>query len=1050
MLAQSSGEDERLIVIPGRNYQQIQNNRYIPWITLGILLLTSIVIWRVAKKLVTDEFHSRFQRAANEVVEAIDTRMTAYVHALIHVKAYLVANEGKVNAAQFRQFVNSANFIQQHPGVRGIAYAAYLTSEKLEVGLKQIEELGLNDFKIYPDGLRDEYVPIVLIEPLDERNRGAVGFDMFSEAKRQEALRNARDYGSPQTTGKLVLIQSKNQEPGFLIYIPVYRHTSVEEADSRQRREQLLGFVYSPFLCGELFQAIFRPHGYNKARVAFRIYDGPLLEEQHILFESEGYNEAKTSPLKVQHTIQLPGRTWTLKIHSLPAVQSQLSLAIPEFVLAFSITISLLIFQILNSNRKHMEKELKIHAINQRKAYRDHLLAKAGDILTSSPDTSTMLAELARMLTDDFADYCSIDLIEQQELIQNTAFASADYLNKDKKFEALYCRLFLRQSLHNSYFSQIYSDGRSEHLIEPSLDQLCKNEPSEEDQLIFKQLGIKSWLIIPLRLRNQVLGFLNLIQLKSDASYLEEDLLFGEELARRIALVLENNNLYQEAQESLALLNSLIAAAPVGFAFWDSKLCYMKMNRYLASSLNVNSNEVIGKSLHELNIKRTAELECKFRQVLETGIMLKEVEWSEADPKTGELRHWLETYYPVTIPGKQIIGIGVLAIDITDRRRSVEKLRSSEARFRQLADAMPQIVWTADANGQASYFNQRWFDYTGSDLAATPKFNWPDLTHPDDLEPLQQEWQKAVHSKDIFIMEFRLKNAHSQEYRWHLCRAVLVKSSKPQDSKWFGTMTDIHDQKLEIARRKAAEDEVRLLNEELEVRVRERTAQLQAANSELEAFSYSVSHDLRAPLRAIDGFSRILEQRYESVFDQEAAGYLNRIRAAAQRMSQLIDDMLILSRVTRQEMRVRDVDLSAMVMDIIKELRLSDSTRQLTFKVQPGLYAKADPALIRAVLENLLNNSWKFTQKHEKAVIEFGSINNDQKQIFFVRDDGAGFDMAYASKLFGAFQRLHTQDEFPGTGIGLATVKRIIHRHGGRIWAESEVGRGATFYFTLN
>jgi signal transduction histidine kinase len=225
--------------------------------------------------------------------------------------------------------------------------------------------------------------------------------------------------------------------------------------------------------------------------------------------------------------------------------------------------------------------------------------------------------------------------------------------------------------------------------------------------------------------------------------------------------------------------------------------------------------------------------------------------------------------------------------------------------------------------------------------------------------------------------------------------------------------------------------------------------QLQTANQELESFSYSVSHDLRAPLRAIDGFSRIVLEDYQDKLDDEGKDSLTRIRAASQRMGQLIDDLLQLSRHTRSEMHCAPVNLSALARAVVEELQKTNPERHVEFVIEPDLDADADAGLMRVVLENLLGNAWKFTGKQAAAKIEFGRTTHAGASAYFVRDNGVGFDMAYASKLFGAFQRLHTPAEFPGAGIGLATVQRIIHRHGGRVWAESEVGHGATFYFSL-
>jgi signal transduction histidine kinase len=238
-------------------------------------------------------------------------------------------------------------------------------------------------------------------------------------------------------------------------------------------------------------------------------------------------------------------------------------------------------------------------------------------------------------------------------------------------------------------------------------------------------------------------------------------------------------------------------------------------------------------------------------------------------------------------------------------------------------------------------------------------------------------------------------------------------------------------------------------HDELEQRVQERTTELNNTNKELEAFSYSVSHDLRAPLRAIDGFSQALLEDYGEKLDSIGQDHLQRVRLAAQRMSALIDDLLNLSRVTRSEMRQEKVDLSAVVKSTAEELQRGAPTRNVTFVITEGLKVDGDSRLLRVAVENLLGNAWKYTSAHNCARIEFGLNKDNGRTAYFIRDDGAGFDPRYSNRLFGAFQRLHGINEFPGTGIGLATVQRIIRRHGGEIWAEGAVEKGATFYFTL-
>jgi signal transduction histidine kinase len=254
---------------------------------------------------------------------------------------------------------------------------------------------------------------------------------------------------------------------------------------------------------------------------------------------------------------------------------------------------------------------------------------------------------------------------------------------------------------------------------------------------------------------------------------------------------------------------------------------------------------------------------------------------------------------------------------------------------------------------------------------------------------------------------------------------------------------------VDITEHKQAEERIRQFNAELETRVEERTGQLQAANHELEAFAYSVSHDLRTPLRGIDGWSNALLEDYGEQLDGRAQQYLHRLRSEAQRMGLIIDDLLQLSRLTRTDMRPAAVDLSVLAEAVAGRLSDAHADRKVEFVIQSGLTSFGDARLLDVVLTNLLSNAVKFTSKRAEARIEFGRTAAAGEPTFFVRDNGVGFDMAHAQLLFGAFQRLHKASEFPGTGIGLATVQRVIQRHGGKIWAEAQRGKGATFYFTL-
>jgi signal transduction histidine kinase len=290
------------------------------------------------------------------------------------------------------------------------------------------------------------------------------------------------------------------------------------------------------------------------------------------------------------------------------------------------------------------------------------------------------------------------------------------------------------------------------------------------------------------------------------------------------------------------------------------------------------------------------------------------------------------------------------------------------------------------------------------------------------------------------------ENAFDEVHSLSLSFRRMIKAVQERSEQLQAMNIELGAQALQRAR---AEAEVRSANAKLEERVQERTAQLESANRELESFSYSVSHDLRAPLRGIAGYSQILQEDYANVLDEQGKAYLQNIRSSAQHMGHLIESLLKLSRVTRADLHFQTVDLSEQATHILRELKLSAPNRVLQLEIQPNLSATGDPNLLRAMLENLLGNAWKFTAHTPEAHIFFGKVTLNDKEVFSIQDNGAGFDMKFSGKLFGAFQRLHHTSEFEGTGIGLATVERIIRRHDGEIWAEGTPGEGAKFYFTL-
>ena len=552
------------------------------------------------------------------------------------------------------------------------------------------------------------------------------------------------------------------------------------------------------------------------------------------------------------------------------------------------------------------------------------------------------------------------------------------------------------------------------------------------------------------------------------------------------------------------------------------------------------------------------------------------------------------TISPISDATGTIVGASKIARDITTHKHVEEVLRQSEERFHAMLNGIPQLAWTAEPDGYIFWFNQRWYDYTGTTPEQTKEWGWQNVLDPEILPTVLDRWKLAIAAGTPFEMEFPLR-AGDGSFRTFLTRVLPLRDANGHVLRWFGTNTDISERKLaevqlagqaqelirqaeelassrvaletkklmlqsvldsmgegliaadqnghfliwndsahklmgrkasdlpteqwtphyqvflpdgitpcppdrlplvralhgesvqvelvvehpdradrvclevsarplkdnlgnfcggvavlhDITQRKADEREIQQLNRELEQRVIERTAQLEVANKELEAFSYSVSHDLRAPLRHISGFSQILFEEFGSTLDPRARQYLNRVQAGTQKMGRLVDELLNLAQAGRHALKRQPTQLNSIVAEVIAILKPDISGRQVEWVVANLPTVECDPILVKQIFQNLLANALKFTRSRISTVIEVSYEKEDGQTVFMVRDNGIGFNMKYVDKLFGVFQRLHREEDFEGTGIGLATVQRIVSKHGGRVWAHGELDKGAAFRFTL-
>jgi PAS domain S-box-containing protein len=489
-----------------------------------------------------------------------------------------------------------------------------------------------------------------------------------------------------------------------------------------------------------------------------------------------------------------------------------------------------------------------------------------------------------------------------------------------------------------------------------------------------------------------------------------------------------------------SLLTAVIDNAPFGAHMYrlddDDRLVFIGYNRKAEEMLGIEHHALIGLTLEEAfpgNLGTDTPAEYK-RVAREGGVWDLDQYSYDASGIAGVFEvhaFWF---------GQR--RVCVFFRDVTEKRKSELELRAANEMLAVAQRAAGTGFWSWDVPTGQLTWTPEFLDLFGLPDDAPATFEtWRDCLHPDDAADAEAMIQRAVDDRIQLDNEYRIVLPDGS-IRWIGARGTTEYGEDGAPLRMAGICIDIGE-------KKRREEEIRALNADLERRVEERTRELSLTNRELQDFVYSASHDLRAPLRALDGFSEVLLEDCGETLDEKHIGYLRRIRAASQHMAKLIDALLALSRVGRREIDLRLVDLSAASLAILEELREAEPDRKVSVSVEPELQARTDEALADIVLRNIIGNAWKFTSQLESASIEIGSVRRNGRLMYFVRDDGAGFDPEYAAAMFRPFHRLHRQDEFPGTGIGLATVQRALDKLDGRCWAEGAPGRGATFFFTL-
>ncbi len=492
--------------------------------------------------------------------------------------------------------------------------------------------------------------------------------------------------------------------------------------------------------------------------------------------------------------------------------------------------------------------------------------------------------------------------------------------------------------------------------------------------------------------------------------------------------ITERRRIEKTLQDSEVRYRRLFEASQDGVLIIDAETGQIAdVNPFLTDMLNYSKEELVGRKLWDIGVFKEIEkskiafMELQNKQY----IRYEDLQLETKDGRLIDVEFVSNVYL---VDHTKVIQCNIR--DITERKRVEIALRDSERLYRAIGESIDYGVWVCAPDGRNLYASESFRTLVGLTQEQCSSFGWGDVLHPDDAEQTIAAWKECVRTGRTWDIEHRFRGVDGQ---WHpiLARGVPVRNEQGEVICWAGINLDINKLK------------------KTELDLKERTRQLEDANKELESFSYSVSHDLRSPLRAIDGYSKMILRQQGEKFDENTKRQFDVIRNNAEMMGRLIDDLLAFSRMGKEALSISRLNMEDLARDAWEQVKTIGPTRLIDLKIgniPPGM---GDRSLIKQVLINILSNAIKFTKVREIPLIEAGGYEEEKKNVYYVRDNGVGFDMQYHDKIFGVFQRLHSADEYEGTGIGLSLVQRIVRRHGGRVWAESEVDKGATFYFTL-
>lgn len=671
----------------------------------------------------------------------------------------------------------------------------------------------------------------------------------------------------------------------------------------------------------------------------------------------------------------------------------------------------------------------------QRDKQRHAFLSRTSAMLAESLDVDSAMRDFGRLTAGQICDWCVISLGAPQ---------GARFVVMHEKSDADLAREIetALQANPESFYRECRQMQSGQPILVERVDagQFKRVAGEPEVFSLLHKLRPRSYLGLPLLARGRLIGTLCFLRLESREPFEFQDLGYVQDLASRLAMALDNLQLYEQARQteqslraSEARFRAVFHQAAIGMTLADLDGNLLQFNNRFCEMLGYPMAEMQQLTFRDFTFPEDLPREFVQRDRLLKGEISSYHLEKRYVRSNGEILWGRVTVSMVQDTEGNASFTHALVEDVTEIRRAEENFRAEHELRQKIMQNASNAIFAVDVNGCFQMINPAIEEMTGYSRQELMKAPFT-LMFDDGAQSMAKAlFQQVLQGGRVLRQELEVRRKDG-ELRY------LVFSASPVMDRDAVSSVIITAQ--DVTERKLAEDAIRQMNATLEQRVAERTA-------DLESFSYSVSHDLRAPLRAIDGFSLVVIEDFGECLGEEGAAYLQRVRAASQHMGHIIDTMLNLARLGRQALQPRTLDLSAMVGEVAERFQRCEPARLVDWRIMEGVSAAGDPHLMGLVLENLIGNAWKFTRQQSRPYIEFGAMEVQGVHACFVRDNGVGFDMQYINKLFEPFHRLHGKEQFEGTGVGLTTVQRIIHRHGGEIWAEGETGMGATFYFIL-